>query len=108
MITDINKDYDKEVITKLRAIDNTIKFRMLYWRVNPKDEFSGCGLKLYEITVYKIKKPTGFGEVFLNPIKDKFWAAINRNLLLLSCFLGEVRQLADEAWFWVKALLGIV
>ena len=30
VITDINKDYDKEVITKLRAIDNTIKFRMLY------------------------------------------------------------------------------
>jgi D-3-phosphoglycerate dehydrogenase len=30
VITDINKDYDKDVITKLRAIDNTIKFRMLY------------------------------------------------------------------------------
>jgi D-3-phosphoglycerate dehydrogenase / 2-oxoglutarate reductase len=30
VITDINKDYDKEVIAKLRAIDNTIKFRMLY------------------------------------------------------------------------------
>jgi D-3-phosphoglycerate dehydrogenase len=30
VITDINKEYDKEVITKLRAIDNTIKFRMLY------------------------------------------------------------------------------
>ena len=30
VITDINKDYDKEVISKLRAIDNTIKFRMLY------------------------------------------------------------------------------
>ncbi len=30
VITDINKDHDKEVITKLREIDNTIKFRMLY------------------------------------------------------------------------------
>ena len=30
VITDINKDYDKEVIAKLRAIENTIKFRMLY------------------------------------------------------------------------------
>jgi D-3-phosphoglycerate dehydrogenase len=30
VITDINKEYDKEVITQLRAIDNTIKFRMLY------------------------------------------------------------------------------
>jgi D-3-phosphoglycerate dehydrogenase len=30
VITDINKDYDKDVIAKLRAIDNTIKFRMLY------------------------------------------------------------------------------
>jgi D-3-phosphoglycerate dehydrogenase len=30
VITDINKDYDKGVIAKLRAIDNTIKFRMLY------------------------------------------------------------------------------
>jgi D-3-phosphoglycerate dehydrogenase / 2-oxoglutarate reductase len=30
VITDINKEYDKEVITKLRAIDNTIKFRILY------------------------------------------------------------------------------
>lgn len=30
VITDINKEYDKEVITKLRAIENTIKFRMLY------------------------------------------------------------------------------
>lgn len=30
VITDINKDYDKDVITKLRTIDNTIKFRMLY------------------------------------------------------------------------------
>jgi D-3-phosphoglycerate dehydrogenase / 2-oxoglutarate reductase len=30
VITDINKDYDKEVIVKLRAIENTIKFRMLY------------------------------------------------------------------------------
>jgi len=30
VITDISKNYDKEVITKLRAIDQTIKFRMLY------------------------------------------------------------------------------
>lgn len=30
VITDINKNYDKEVITKLRAIEQTIKFRMLY------------------------------------------------------------------------------
>lgn len=30
VITDINKEYDKEVITKLRAIEHTIKFRMLY------------------------------------------------------------------------------
>ena len=30
VITDINKQYDKEVITKMRAIDNTIKFRVLY------------------------------------------------------------------------------
>ncbi|MGC1242986.1 MAG: phosphoglycerate dehydrogenase [Chryseosolibacter sp.] len=30
VITDINKDYDKDVIAKLRTIDNTIKFRMLY------------------------------------------------------------------------------
>ncbi|MDQ2658437.1 MAG: phosphoglycerate dehydrogenase [Bacteroidota bacterium] len=30
VITDINKDHDKEVIAKLREIDNTIKFRMLY------------------------------------------------------------------------------
>lgn len=30
VITDINKEYDKEVIAKLRAIDNTIKFRILY------------------------------------------------------------------------------
>ncbi len=30
VITDISKNYDKEVIGKLRAIDNTIKFRMLY------------------------------------------------------------------------------
>lgn len=30
VITDINKDYDKEVIAKLREIDQTIKFRMLY------------------------------------------------------------------------------
>jgi D-3-phosphoglycerate dehydrogenase len=30
VITDINKEYDKEVITKMRAIDNTIKFRVLY------------------------------------------------------------------------------
>jgi D-3-phosphoglycerate dehydrogenase / 2-oxoglutarate reductase len=30
VITDINKEYDKDVITKLRAIDQTIKFRMLY------------------------------------------------------------------------------
>jgi D-3-phosphoglycerate dehydrogenase / 2-oxoglutarate reductase len=30
VITDINKEYDKDVIAKLRAIDQTIKFRMLY------------------------------------------------------------------------------
>jgi D-3-phosphoglycerate dehydrogenase len=30
VITDINKEYDKDVIAKLRAIDNTIKFRVLY------------------------------------------------------------------------------
>jgi D-3-phosphoglycerate dehydrogenase len=30
VITDINKHYDKEVIAKLRAIENTIKFRVLY------------------------------------------------------------------------------
>lgn len=30
VITDINKEYDKEVIAKLRAIDQTIKFRVLY------------------------------------------------------------------------------
>jgi D-3-phosphoglycerate dehydrogenase len=30
VITDINKEYNKEVIKELRAIDNTIKFRVLY------------------------------------------------------------------------------
>lgn len=30
VITDINKEYDKEVIAKLRAIEHTIKFRILY------------------------------------------------------------------------------
>lgn len=30
VITDINKGYDKEVIQELRAIENTIKFRVLY------------------------------------------------------------------------------
>lgn len=30
VITDINKEYDKDVIGKLRSIENTIKFRMLY------------------------------------------------------------------------------
>ena len=30
VITDINKEYDKEVIAKLKAIDQTIKFRVLY------------------------------------------------------------------------------
>jgi D-3-phosphoglycerate dehydrogenase len=30
VITDINKEYDKEVIKDLRAIDQTIKFRVLY------------------------------------------------------------------------------
>jgi D-3-phosphoglycerate dehydrogenase len=30
VITDINKDYDKEMIKQLRAIENTIKFRILY------------------------------------------------------------------------------
>ena len=30
VITDINKEYDKDVIAKLKAIENTIKFRVLY------------------------------------------------------------------------------
>jgi len=30
VITDINKEYDKEVIKKMREIENTIKFRVLY------------------------------------------------------------------------------
>ncbi len=30
VITDINKEYDKDVIAKLRAIEQTIKFRVLY------------------------------------------------------------------------------
>ncbi|MBK5278269.1 MAG: phosphoglycerate dehydrogenase [Bacteroidia bacterium] len=30
VITDIDKEYDKEVIKELRAIENTIKFRVLY------------------------------------------------------------------------------
>jgi D-3-phosphoglycerate dehydrogenase len=30
VITDINKEYDKEVIAKLKAIEHTIKFRVLY------------------------------------------------------------------------------
>jgi D-3-phosphoglycerate dehydrogenase len=30
VITDINKEYDKDVIAKLRSIENTIKFRVLY------------------------------------------------------------------------------
>ncbi|HMI66191.1 MAG TPA: phosphoglycerate dehydrogenase, partial [Cyclobacteriaceae bacterium] len=30
VITDINKDYDKDVIKEMRAIENTIKFRVLY------------------------------------------------------------------------------
>jgi D-3-phosphoglycerate dehydrogenase len=30
VITDINKEYDKEVIARLRAIEHTIKFRVLY------------------------------------------------------------------------------
>lgn len=30
VITDINKEYDKEALRKLRAIEHTIKFRMLY------------------------------------------------------------------------------
>lgn len=30
VITDINKQYDKDVIKELRSIDNTIKFRVLY------------------------------------------------------------------------------
>ncbi|MBT1688463.1 phosphoglycerate dehydrogenase [Dawidia soli] len=30
VITDINKEYNKDVITKLRAIEHTIKFRVLY------------------------------------------------------------------------------
>lgn len=30
VITDVNKLYDKEIVNKLRAIDHTIKFRILY------------------------------------------------------------------------------
>lgn len=30
VITDVNKLYDKEIVTKLRAIEHTIKFRVLY------------------------------------------------------------------------------
>jgi D-3-phosphoglycerate dehydrogenase len=30
VITDINKEYNKEVIKELRAIEHTIKFRVLY------------------------------------------------------------------------------
>ena len=30
VITDINKDYDKDVIKRMRGIENTIKFRVLY------------------------------------------------------------------------------
>lgn len=30
VITDINKEYDKDIIAKLRGIDQTIKFRVLY------------------------------------------------------------------------------
>ena len=30
VITDINKQYDKDVIAKLKAIEHTIKFRVLY------------------------------------------------------------------------------
>ena len=30
VITDINKDYDKELIKEMRAIEHTIKFRVLY------------------------------------------------------------------------------
>jgi D-3-phosphoglycerate dehydrogenase len=30
VITDINKEYDKDVIKELRSIENTIKFRVLY------------------------------------------------------------------------------
>jgi D-3-phosphoglycerate dehydrogenase len=30
VITDIDKQYDKEVIAKLKAIEHTIKFRVLY------------------------------------------------------------------------------
>ena len=30
VITDINKEYDKDVIARLKAIDHTIKFRVLY------------------------------------------------------------------------------
>ncbi|HCZ35239.1 MAG TPA: hypothetical protein DHV26_04860 [Cytophagales bacterium] len=35
------------------------------------------------------KKPTGFGEVFLNPKKTSFELFFGRNLPLLTCFLGE-------------------
>ena len=30
VITDINKQYDKDLIAKLKAIEHTIKFRVLY------------------------------------------------------------------------------
>jgi len=30
VITDIDKEYNKDVIRELRAIDSTIKFRVLY------------------------------------------------------------------------------
>ena len=30
VITDINKEYDKDVIKELRQIEHTIKFRVLY------------------------------------------------------------------------------
>jgi D-3-phosphoglycerate dehydrogenase len=30
VITDINKEYEKDVVKALRAIEHTIKFRVLY------------------------------------------------------------------------------
>ena len=31
VITDINKEYDRDVIDALKKIEHTIKFRVLYW-----------------------------------------------------------------------------
>ena len=56
------------------------------------------------------KKPTGFGEVFLNPKKTSFELFFGRNLPLLTCFLGEVipEFRDDEAWSCPRTSLGIV